>query len=450
MAQAIDRDDTDPAPRPAGSPIHVPSGTLTQLPAADATVGAQARAEAKHGVSTFRSLRHRNYRLLWIGTLFSSSGQWIQQVTLGWLAYDLTGSGAILGAVNGLRSLPLLFLGPFGGVAADRFDKKQLMFTTQMFLMLTAAVFATVILMGHLEVWHIFVFSTATGVAWAFNMPVRQSIVPNVVPREDMMNAMALNSAGFNVTRIVGPTLAGLMIAKMGPSENFYIQALAYLGVAAMVVQLRLPDIPRSGKGNVMQSLAEGSKYVWRHPTLRTQMTLALVPVVIALPYVSLLPILAKDTLGRGAGGYGILMSAPGIGAVTATLVLASLKSFKRQGVLLLSAVFILGLILILVALSRSFWLSCALLVLVGACQMAYMTTNQTVLQLTTPDEYRGRVMGIYMLNQGLLPLGSLFGGVMSDAFSAPVALATMGGMVSLLAVWFFIKAGNIRELSLT
>ena len=450
MAQAIDRDDPGSLPRPAVSATALPSGTPIPLPAADATVGAQARAEAKHGFSTFRSLRHRNYRLLWIGTLFSSSGQWIQQVTLGWLAYDMSGSGAILGAVNGLRSLPLLFLGPFGGVAADRFDKKQLMFTTQVFLMLTAALFATVIVTGHLQVWHIFVFSAATGVAWAFNMPVRQSIVPNVVPREDMMNAMALNSAGFNVTRIIGPTLAGLMIAKLGPSENFYLQALAYLGVAAMVVQLRLPDIPRSGKGNVLQSLAEGSKYVWKHPTLRTQMTLALVPVVIALPYVSLLPILAKDTLGKGAGGYGIMMSAPGIGAVTATLIIASLKGVKRQGLLLLAAIFALGLVLILVALSRSFWLSCGLLVLVGACQMAYMTTNQTVLQLSTPDEYRGRVMGIYMLNQGLLPLGSLFGGVMSDVFSAPIALATMGGMVSLLALFFFLRARNIRELSLT
>lgn len=409
-----------------------------------------AAATDRGGIQTFRSLRHRNYRLLWFGTLFSSSGQWIQQVTLGWIAYDLTGSGAILGAVNGLRSLPLLFLGPFGGVAADRFDKKRLMFSTQMFLMITAAIFATLIVAGRLEVWHIFVFSALTGVGWAFNMPVRQSIVPNVVPRADMMNAMALNSAGFNVTRIIGPALAGLMIAKIGAGENFYIQAAAYLGVAFMVLQLRLPDIPRSNRGSVTASLAEGARYVVKHPTLRTQMTLALVPVVIALPYTALLPILAKDTLGKGAGGFGILMSAPGLGAVVATLVIASLNNVRRKGLLLLGAVFSLGISLILVSLSRSFPLTVALLVVTGAAQMAYMTTNQTVLQLTTPDEYRGRVMGIYMLNQGLLPFGSLFAGVMADAFTAPIAIAVMGATVCVMAVVFFLRAPNIRGLVTT
>ncbi len=409
-----------------------------------------AVATDRGGIQTFRSLRHRNYRLLWFGTLFSSSGQWIQQVTLGWLAYDMTGSGAILGAVNGLRSLPLLFLGPFGGVAADRFDKKRLMFSTQMFLMVTAVIFATLIVSRHLEVWHIFVFSALTGVGWAFNMPVRQSIVPNVVPRADMMNAMALNSAGFNVTRIIGPALAGLMIAKIGAGENFYIQAAAYLGVAFMVLQLRLPDIPRSSRGSVTASLAEGARYVAKHPTLRTQMTLALVPVVIALPYTALLPILAKDTLGKGAGGFGVLMSAPGLGAVVATLVIASLNNVRRKGLLLLGAVFSLGISLILVSLSRSFPLTVVLLVVTGAAQMAYMTTNQTVLQLTTPDEYRGRVMGIYMLNQGLLPFGSLFAGVLADAFTAPVAIAVMGATVSVLAVVFFLRASSIRGLVTT
>lgn len=405
-------------------------------------------APSPGGIQTFRSLKHRNYRLLWFGTLFSSSGQWIQQVTLGWLAYDMTGSGAILGAVNGLRSLPLLFLGPFGGVAADRFDKKRLMFSTQMFLMVTAAIFATLIISGRLEVWHIFVFSILTGIGWAFNMPVRQSIVPNVVPRADMMNAMALNSAGFNVTRIVGPAMAGLMIAKIGAGENFYIQAAAYLGVAFMVMQLRLPEIPRSNRGSVRASLVEGARYVAKHPTLRMQMALALVPVVIALPYTALLPILAKDTLGKGAGGFGILMSAPGLGAVVATLVLASLSNVRRKGLLLLGAVFTLGISLILVSLSRSFILTTGLLVIVGAAQMAYMTTNQTVLQLSTPDEYRGRVMGIYMLNQGLLPFGSLFAGVMADVFTAPTAIAVMGATVAALAVLFFVRSSNIRDLT--
>src|SRR6266508_3657710 len=158
--------------------------------------------------ATFESLRYRDYRLLWFGTLFSSSGQWIQQVSIGWLTYTLTGSPLLLGLVNGLRAVPLLLLGPFGGVAADRLDRKRLMLTTQLFLMTVTAIFATIIFTGHAHVWNIVVFSLLTGVAWAFNMPVRQSIVPNLVPRGALMNAMALNSAGFNLTRVVGPSLA--------------------------------------------------------------------------------------------------------------------------------------------------------------------------------------------------------------------------------------------------
>lgn len=401
--------------------------------------------------NTFRSLRHRNYRLIWIGTLFSSSGQWIQQAALGWLTYDLTGSAALLGAVNGARSLPLLFLGPVGGVAADRFDKKRLMLTTQAFMVVISLVFATLIVTGLVEVWHIFVFTLLSGVGWAFNMPVRQSIVPNLVPREDMMNAMALNSAAFNVTRIGGPAIAGLMIAKIGPGENFFIQAAMYIGVSITVMQLSLPQFKTVTNRSIRGGVTEGAKYVWHHPTLRTQMTLALVPVVIALPYVSLLPVVARDNLDKGPGGFGMMMSAPGIGAVASTLLLATMKDIQRKGLLLLGAVFAFGIALIAFAASVSIFenyvLALALLVVVGACQMVFMTTNQTVLQLTTPDEYRGRVMGLFMLNQGLLPLGSLFGGVIAEFTNAQTALFVMGGSVMLLAVAFALFAKSVRTL---
>ena len=401
--------------------------------------------------NTFRSLRHRNYRLIWIGTLFSSSGQWIQQAALGWLTYDLTGSAALLGAVNGARSLPLLFLGPLGGVAADRFDKKRLMLTTQAFMVVISIVFATLIVTGLVEVWHIFVFTLLSGVGWAFNMPVRQSIVPNLVPREDMMNAMALNSAAFNVTRIGGPAVAGLMIAKIGPGENFFIQAAMYIGVSITVMQLSLPQFRTVANRSIRGGVTEGAKYVWHHPTLRTQMTLALVPVVIALPYVSLLPVVARDNLDKGPGGFGMMMSAPGIGAVASTLLLATMKDIQRKGLLLLGAVFAFGIALIAFAASVSIFenyvLALALLVVVGACQMVFMTTNQTVLQLTTPDEYRGRVMGLFMLNQGLLPLGSLFGGVIAEFTNAETALFVMGGSVMLLAVAFALFAKSVRTL---
>lgn len=419
------------------------------IPAAPVAEGGIAPVGGRF--NTFRSLRHRNYRLIWIGTLFSSSGQWIQQAALGWLTYDLTGSAALLGAVNGARSLPLLFLGPVGGVAADRFDKKRLMLTTQAFMVVISLIFATLIVTGLVEVWHIFVFTLLSGVGWAFNMPVRQSIVPNLVPREDMMNAMALNSAAFNVTRIGGPAIAGLMIAKIGPGENFFIQAAMYIGVSITVMQLSLPQFKTVTNRSIRGGVTEGAKYVWHHPTLRTQMTLALVPVVIALPYVSLLPVVARDNLDKGPGGFGMMMSAPGIGAVASTLLLATMKDIQRKGLLLLGAVFAFGIALIAFAASVSIFenyvLALALLVVVGACQMVFMTTNQTVLQLTTPDEYRGRVMGLFMLNQGLLPLGSLFGGVIAEFTNAQTALFVMGGSVMLLAVAFALFAKSVRTL---
>lgn len=456
MGSAADRDDSGHRPRPVAkqeAPAQEPdqrraSGPVT-LPVADATVGTQARTEAEHGFSTFRSLRHRNYRLLWIGTLFSSSGLWLQQVTLNWLAFNLTGSSFVVGLVSGARSLPLLGLGPVGGVMADRYDKKRLMLLTQVVQLVSTLFFGIVIVGGWVQLWHLFAFSLVSGVAWALNMPVRQSVVPTTVPREDMMNAMALNSAGFNITRIAGPALAGLMIAQIGPGENFLIQSAAYLGVAVTIMQLRLPAIRGAKRDvNVWGNLKEGARYVWTHPTLRPQMALALVPVVIALPYIAILPQFNTETLGGTPGTFGLLMAAPGLGAVAATLVIASMKNVEQKGRMLLGAVFALGVSLVALSLTRSLWLALPVLVLVGACQMAYMTTNQTVLQLSTPDEYRGRVMGIYMLNQGLLPLGSLISGSVADLFSAPVALAAMGGLVALLAVFFYARVPSIRNVA--
>lgn len=403
---------------------------------------------APSGLRTFASLRFRDYRLLWFGTLFSSSGLWIQQVSIGWLTYTLTGSAFALGLVNGMRSLPLLVLAPFGGVAADRVDRKQLMLVTQLFLMAITAIFATVIFTGHAAVWNVALFSLLTGVAWAFNMPVRQSVVPSLVPKSALMNAMALNSTGFNTTRIVGPSLAGLLIAAIGIAGNFYLQATAYVGVAMMVWQMNIPA--RTGPArdvSVRQDLLDGARYVWRHPTLRAQMTLALVPVVVALPYISLMPVFAKDVLDLGPGGFGLLMAAPGLGAVIGTLTIASAGDFRRKGILLFGSLIALGVSLALFSQSRSFPLSLGLLVLVGMFQMCYMTTNQTLLQMTTPDELRGRVMGIYMLNQGLLPFGSLFAGILADIWGAPLAVAAMGALVIVLAGAGFIRLPSMRNL---
>jgi len=366
---------------------------------------------------------------------------------MGWLTYDLTGSAFLLGAVNGFRALPLLVLGPFGGVAADRVDRKRLMLATQAGLFLVSFGFANLVVSGHVRVWHLFVFTMLTGLGWSFNMPVRQSVVPNLVPPEDLMNAVALNSAGFNATRIFGPMVGGILIAQFGAGQNFYIQAAAYLGVALMVLPIRIPAAPRAASTSVLANLKEGAAFVWRHPTLRTQMSLALVPVVIALPYITLMPVVAEDVLHRGAGGLGLLMAAPGVGAVAGTLLIASLGDVHYKGRLLFACVFAMGTLLVLFSFSHVLVLSLGLLVLIGAVQMGYMTTNMTLIQLAAPDELRGRVLGVYMLNQGLLPLGSLLAGTIAAAFGVMNAILSMGVAVALLALAFASRARSLHGL---
>jgi MFS family permease len=395
----------------------------------------------------FTSLRHRDYRLLWFGSLFSSSGLWIQQVSVGWLTYDLTGSAFLLGVANGFRSLPLLVFAPLGGVVADRLDCKRLMLSTQLSLVAVTAVFAGVIFAGQAQVWNIVLFSLLTGVAWAFNMPVRNSVVPSLVPREDLANAIALNSVGRNITRVIGPSLAGLLIAAVGCAANFGLQSLAYVGVSTMVLMTRFPPIARaSRKVSVWRNLAEGAAYVWRRPTLRAQMGLALIPSVIAMPYASLMPVFAQDVLGVGPEGFGVLMSAPGVGAFAGTLTIASLGDYRRKGLLLFGSMMALGLSLLLFSQSTSFVLSLALLALVGGSSMAYMTINQTLLQLNCTDEFRGRVMGIYMLDQGLVPLGTLLAGAATDTWGGPFTVGLMGTSVLLLSAAAFVGLPYMRK----
>jgi MFS family permease len=397
---------------------------------------------------TFRSLQYRDYRLLWIGTLFTSSGQWIQQITVGWLTYELTSSAFLLGAVNGFRALPLLFFAPLGGVAADRVERKLLMQLTQVGLLIASAIMAIIVFSGQLALWHLFAFTFLTGIAWAFNNPVRQSVVVNLVPKHELMNALALNSAGFNITRIVGPSIGGFMIAHLGGGENFTLQSTFYIGVIAMVGMMTIPAVVnRKAVVSVRENLTEGFGYVMRHPQLRIQLALAFVPTILAFPYMALMPIFAEDVLGKGAGGFGLMGSAVGVGAVIGTLTLATLKNVRYKGYLMIGAVFVLGSSLVLFALSRNFELSLFILMVTGAAQMLYLTTNQTILQLTVEDEMRGRVMGIYMLSQGMMPLGGLLGGGLADVTSAPTAVLLMGMGVCLMAITFFTFARELREV---
>jgi MFS family permease len=427
---------------------------VSEVAARDSTLAVNAPStadilleEEQQTGGTFRTLKYRDYRLLWISTLFASGAQWVQQGTVGWLVYEMTDSAFLLGAVNGFRALPLLFLAPLGGVLADRTDRKALMQWTQVMLLIASAVMTVIIFMDRLEVWHLFTFTLVTGVGWAFNNPVRQSVVPNLIPKPELMNALALQSAGFNVTRIIGPSLGGVMLDHLGGGENFALQTFFYVGVIGMVAPMMIPALPqRQAVVSVKQHLKEGIVYVWRSNRLRVQLALAFVPTILAFPYMALMPIFARDVLGYGPGGFGLMSTAVGVGAVVGTLTMATLTNVKHKGRIMLGAVFVLGVSLILFSQSKDMELSLVILAFTGAAQMVYLTTNQTILQLAIPDDIRGRVMGIYMLSQGMMPLGGLLGGALADFTSAPTAVLVMGSLVCAMAVRFFVQAKDLRE----
>jgi MFS family permease len=397
----------------------------------------------------FASLHHLDYRYLWTGTLMMSAGQWIQQVTLGWLLYDLTGNSMLLGALNGLRALPFLVTGPMAGVAADRMDRRKLLLQTQWVLIITAVLMGALVASPFLHVWHIFVFTLITGVAWTITEPVRMSMIPNVVPKEDLANAVALNSGGFNLMKVIGPALGGGLIAWFGAAENFFLQAIAYAGVLAMIYWMDIPPHRAEAKRNsAVANLKEGFAYVWSTPAVLALMSLAYVPRIFAVPYQTLMPVFQKDVLKIGPEGLGLLMAAPGLGAVIAVLTMASLGNrIKRQGLLLVGSIIVLGAFLILFSQITWFPLALVALVLVGIFQMFFLASTATILQMIVPDELRGRVLSLYMLDRGFMPLGALFAGTTAHFIGAPLTVAAMGSIVILLTLIVACLIPAIRKL---
>jgi MFS transporter, DHA1 family, staphyloferrin A biosynthesis exporter len=398
---------------------------------------------------TFSSLRYLDYRYLWTGTLMMSAGQWIQQVALGWLVYEITGSSVMLGVLNGLRALPFLVTGPMAGVAADRMDRRQLMLRTQHVLIATAFLMAGLVASGWLQVWHIFVFTLITGVGWSFSEPVRQSLIPTVVPKAELVNAIALNSAGFNLMKVVGPALGGVMIALFGAAGNFLVQGAAYVVVLLMIQSMSVAPTPaQARRSSALASLKEGFAYVRSTPTVLALMILAYVPRVFAVPYQTLMPVFQKDVLHVGPEGLGMLIAAPGLGAVLAVLTLASISNrMKRQGLMLVGSTIMLGLSLILFSRTTSFLFALLVLVIAGAFQMVFLASTSTMLQLIVPDELRGRVMSLYMLDRGLMPAGALFAGVVAHLVGAPLAVTSMGVIVVLLTLIVAWRVPHIRTL---
>lgn len=399
--------------------------------------------------TTFASLRHRDFRLLWFGTLFMSAGQWVQQITLGWLVYDLTGSSVLLGLLNGLRALPFLISGPIAGVVADRADRKRSMLSANYVLLTTAVIMGILVAGEWVEVWHLMVFAVVTGMAWSLNQPVRQAIVPNLVPRRDLINAQALNSTAFNLNKVLGPLLGGILIAASGAAGNFFVQAVAYAGVMGMVYRMNVPKVVDSGRPRVSawSDIKEGWRYCLRTPLVLAILVCGLIPSILAFPYQALMPVFQKDVLAVGPEALGVLFAAPGIGGMAALVLLASFgHRITYLGRLMLGALLTLGISLMAFSATRDLWLSAATLTIVGVSQVLYNNSAHILLQQIVPDELRGRVNSIYMLDHGLAPAGSLFAGITTHFFGAPWTIGGMGLLVLLLGITVAWKAPELSR----
>lgn len=381
--------------------------------------------------------------------MFASAGNWVQQVTLGWLAYYLTGSAFIVGSLSGVRSLPFLIAGPIGGVLSDRMDRRKLLIVSQSISAGVALIFAGVVKWGDLQVWHLFVFSLVSGAGWALNNPLRQALVANSVPRESLMNAIALNSTAFNLNRAIGPALGGVLIALTGPATNFFLQAVLFLGFVLMIIPIRVPqaDVTASRSESMMANFRGGIRYVRQMPTIMALIMIAVVPSLFIFPFTQgIMPVFAEEVLHAGPSGLGILLSSNGFGAFLGTLMLASVGNVTHMGMLLLGAAAGTGVGIVFFSFTTWMPLSMLALMLAGGFQQVYMSTNNTLIQSMTSDEYRGRVMSLYMLDIGFAPLGGLLAGTLAQTMGAPRAVLVGGVTALVLVVLMGALSRRIRE----
>lgn len=402
---------------------------------------------------TFSALRYRNYRLLWFGTIFMSAGTWIQQVTLGWLAYEMTGSPVQVSIVLGLRALPMLGA-PIAGVVADKFDRRVVLLLDQAYLAFLAGAFALILQFGVLELWHLHAFSFLTGAGWALNNPLRQTLVGNSVPRDRLMNAIALNSMAFNSMRMIGPGIAGGMIALLGPEVNFLLQAVMYGAVVILVLPFRA-EYAEGREGRKVQSpiadLKEGLRYVVREPVLRYAILLSVVPTLTLMAFIQTqMPVFVAEDLGDSEGALlGFMYVGMGVGGFIGAVLVARFHAVQHKGRLSLAGV--AGAALAVLALSQTdlWWLAWGILVVQQLFFIMVMTTNNSILQTVTPDYMRGRVMGIYMVDIGLQPLGGVVAGFIAASFGVSIAWL-MGGAVGLALVTLItLVAPSFRRLRL-
>ncbi len=394
------------------------------------------------------ALRHRNYRLFFFGQLISLTGTWMQTAALSWLVYRLTGSAELLGLTGFAAQGPVFFLAPLGGALADRHPRRPILLATQTLSMLQALILAALVLGGHIHIWQVFALAGAVGVINAFDIPTRQAFLVEMAGHADLPNAIALNSSMFNLARLLGPAVAGVMVAALGEGWCFLINGLSYIAVIAGLLAMRLAPrraVSGAGRARLRDEIGQGLVFTRRHGPIRRVLLLLGLMSLMGMPYVVLLPIFASRILGGGPQHLGLLMSSAGLGALLGALTLAGRKNQAGIEGRIAGAGLLFGLALIAFGYSTSFPLSLALLLAVGFFQMTHMASSNTLIQALVPDDFRGRVMALYsMMFMGMAPFGALLSGDLADRIGPPATIAAGGALCMLGALAYRFSGGYL------
>lgn len=398
------------------------------------------------------ALRRRNYRLLWTGTLVSNTGDWLDMIALNWLIVAKSGGAMDLAVVNLCRAIPILALALVGGAIADRLERRRLLITIQMASMTLAMVLTVLAVLGTTPVWALALIAAGRGAAFAFNLPARHALIPMLVPRVELPNAVALNLVTLNATKVLGPMLAGLMIAQFGLTVCFALNALSYLAVLFTLYRMDLPPAPEDADAPVQRetigrAILAGLRYLMARQVLYMLVLVALVPVFLGQPFLFLLAVFAHDALDWGPTGFGILTSAAGLGSVLGALVIGGFADLLRRGIVMLVLLLAFGLSLLAFAANPVAVLAPVILIVSGATYMSYNTALTSIMQMTIEDAYRGRVMSMMFMNRGLMPLGTAAAAALSASVGVRVAYGVMGGLILSFALVLLIFVPKLRRL---
>jgi MFS family permease len=397
------------------------------------------------------ALTFRDFRLLWFGALLSSIGTWMQKVAQAWLIVTLTGTASAfyLGLDAFVGELPILLFTLIGGVVADRANRRHLLLLSQCVQMSAAFALALLVFTGRAHIWQILALSFVTGIAQAFGGPAYQSLIPSLIPKETLPNAIALNSIQFNLARVIGPVVAGAALTAFGMVACFGLNGLSFLFVIAAILALRVTHVPPTGTARLRDQLTGGLRYVRDQPQLKTLTLLGFFSAFLGLPILTFLPVIAKDVFQQDVALYTRFMTVAGVGAVLGALVVAWVGRHRHMGLMLLVIQAVLGVVAVGFALSETIWLSQLLIFLGGAMLVTCFSMTTSLVQLLAPHELRGRVVSIYMVAfRGGSPLGALVSGwLVTQIGSAPYVLALNGGLLTIVAVFALTRNHGLREI---